>query len=388
MPGREQETCGDPMDSLPIPILTDVLDVISTSNESLDSRLVRQKSLDALFRTIPSEGAIFFLPDGSGQYTHITLKNLDKDYCDYYKRYFYMFDPLNLTKNIKTTDTADSQEKVFSYDSFLNTEYYNDFLKPQKIHHKLIVNLIAEKELYGRIVLTRPRRSNSFTSKEVITVKTIAPYLAHALAHNNLRRKIKLKGTVLDYIEKESSIGMLLLDENLQIVYSNEKAEEVVGNLTLSRPALKHNAHLPSQLLKDCWEIKSRMNDCQSDGAAVVKQSTIQGRDEGNFSVTTRILDQRLDWEGSRLLMISIEEEQSAEEKSAAKIDPGRLQEAYHLSRREIEVVELVFLGLKNAEIAQKLFVSEVTVKKHLQNIYEKAGVNNRTSLINRILAY
>jgi len=374
------------MDSLPVPILTDVLDVISTSNESLDSRLVRQKTLDALFRTIRSEGAIFFLPDGSGQYTHITLKNLDKDYCEYYKNRFYMFDPLNLTKNLIITSPTDSREKVFSYDSFLDTEYYNDFLRPQKIHHKLVVNLVAERELFGRVVLTRPRNSNSFTSKEILTVRTIVPYLAHALAHNNLRRKIQLKGTILEYIEKQSSIGMLLLDENLQIVYSNEKAEEAVGDLTLSRPVFSHNLQLPPQLLKVCREIKPIMDNRRGDGASPVKQSTIQGCDGSYFSVTIRLLDKRLGWEDSRLLMVSIEEEQSAEEKSAAQIDPDHLRKELHLSRREIEVVELVFLGLKNAEIAKKLFVSEVTVKKHLQNIYEKVGVNNRTTLINRIL--
>ena len=375
------------MDSLPVPILTDVLDVISTSNESLDSRLVRQKTLDALFRTIRSEGAIFFLPDGRGQYTHITLKNLDKDYCEYYKNRFYIFDPLNLTKNLIITNPSDSQEKVFSYDSFLDTEYYNDFLKPQRIHHKLVVNLVAERELFGRVVLTRPRRSNSFTSKEILTVRTIVPYLAHALAHNNLRRKIKLKGTVLEYIEKQSSIGMLLLDESLQIVYSNEKAEEAVGNLTLARPAFRHSLQLPPQLLKVCREIKPIMDNRREGGAPAVKQSTIQGCDGSNFSVTIRLLDQRLGWEDSRLLMVSIEEEQSAEEKLASQIDPDHLRKELHLSRREIEVVELVFLGLKNAEIAEKLFVSEVTVKKHLQNIYEKVGVNNRTTLVNRILA-
>jgi DNA-binding NarL/FixJ family response regulator len=67
-------------------------------------------------------------------------------------------------------------------------------------------------------------------------------------------------------------------------------------------------------------------------------------------------------------------------------MDLKYLIETFHLSKRETEVVTLLFLGLKNEQIAQKLFVSEVTIKKHLQSIYTKAGVHNRTTLINRIL--
>jgi DNA-binding CsgD family transcriptional regulator/GAF domain-containing protein len=385
---RDHGTWADTMDKLPPPILTDVLEVISTANESMDYRLVRQKALDALFRTIPSEGAIFFLPDGNGQFTHIKLKNLYASYCDYYKKHFYLFDPLHLTKGLSLNAIAGKsrQEKVFSYDSFLNTEYYNDFLRPQKIHHKLIVNLVAEKELYGRIVLTRPRRFNSFTRQEVLTVRTIAPYLSHALAHNNLRRKIKLKGTILDYIEKQSSIGMILLDENLQIIYSNDKAEAAIGKLKLSGSTIDQKEQLPIQLLKDCREIKALLKNSPVDGTSITRQSVIQCPDQTKFAITSRALEQEPDWEDYHLLLVSIEEKLSAEDQSRAKVNPQHLIDKFDLSKRETDVVELLFLGLKNAQIAQKLFISEVTVKKHLQNIYEKAGVSNRTALVNRIL--
>jgi DNA-binding NarL/FixJ family response regulator len=76
----------------------------------------------------------------------------------------------------------------------------------------------------------------------------------------------------------------------------------------------------------------------------------------------------------------------SIEEQAPANINAQYLMDKFHLSRREIDVVALLFMGLKNAQIARKLFVSEVTIKKHLQNIYEKVGVSNRTALINTIL--
>ena len=51
------------------------------------------------------------------------------------------------------------------------------------------------------------------------------------------------------------------------------------------------------------------------------------------------------------------------------------------LSRREIEVVRLVTSGLRNKEIANKLFISEGTIKVHLHTIYEKLSVHSRLEL-------
>lgn len=369
------------MDKLPYPVLTNVLEVISAANESLDCKLVRQKALDALFHTISAEGAIFFLPDGNGRFTYIIIKNLDKAYCDYYKTYFYRFDPLQLIYGLDTRKRQNRLEEAISYDSFQPTEYYNDFLKPQKIHHKLIVNLVAEKELYGRIVLTRPREFNPFTRKEIQTAKIISPYLAHALAHNDLRKKIRLKGNILEYIEEHSSIGMILLNETFQIIYRNPKAEEILGKLKCSRSTVNDKDPISSQLLKDCRGIKAELESCPAGGMSFPRQSVFKGPNHTRFSVISKTLDQGSDREDSRLFMVSIEEQSPH-----ATINPQHLMDTFHLSRRETDVVDLLFLGLKNAQIAGRLYVSEVTIKKHLQNIYDKVGVNNRTTLIHKIL--
>lgn len=49
------------------------------------------------------------------------------------------------------------------------------------------------------------------------------------------------------------------------------------------------------------------------------------------------------------------------------------------LSPREVEVLELVARGQSNKEIANKLMISEGTIKTHLKRIYEKLGVDDRT---------
>jgi DNA-binding NarL/FixJ family response regulator len=59
----------------------------------------------------------------------------------------------------------------------------------------------------------------------------------------------------------------------------------------------------------------------------------------------------------------------------------GKARERSPLSHREREIVQLVAQGYKNKEMAEKMFISEQTVKNHLHNIFDKLGVSDRLEL-------
>jgi DNA-binding CsgD family transcriptional regulator/PAS domain-containing protein len=52
------------------------------------------------------------------------------------------------------------------------------------------------------------------------------------------------------------------------------------------------------------------------------------------------------------------------------------------ITSRELEIIKHLLSGLQNKEIGAKLFIAEITVKKHLTNIYQKLNVRNRVELI------
>ncbi len=52
------------------------------------------------------------------------------------------------------------------------------------------------------------------------------------------------------------------------------------------------------------------------------------------------------------------------------------------ITRRELEILELIANGLSNREIAEKLFVSENTVKTHSSRLFDKLSARRRTQAV------
>ena len=52
------------------------------------------------------------------------------------------------------------------------------------------------------------------------------------------------------------------------------------------------------------------------------------------------------------------------------------------ITRRELEILELIAQGMSNREIAGRLFVSENTVKTHSSRVFDKLGAKRRTQAV------
>jgi LuxR family maltose regulon positive regulatory protein len=72
----------------------------------------------------------------------------------------------------------------------------------------------------------------------------------------------------------------------------------------------------------------------------------------------------------------------SSLEKTTGPTQPPPKPSTETLTTREVEVLKLIEAGHSNQEIAEKLFISIPTVKRHISNIYTKLDVNSRTQAI------
>lgn len=70
--------------------------------------------------------------------------------------------------------------------------------------------------------------------------------------------------------------------------------------------------------------------------------------------------------------------------KKSTQLQPVQADKNPELSVREIEVLECLSAGLSNKRIADKLFISTFTVKRHIENIYRKLQAKNRVELVTK----
>lgn len=67
---------------------------------------------------------------------------------------------------------------------------------------------------------------------------------------------------------------------------------------------------------------------------------------------------------------------------AAPFVPDDKKREDLGITRRELEILELVAQGMSNREIAGKLFVSENTVKTHCARAFDKLGARRRTQAV------
>jgi DNA-binding NarL/FixJ family response regulator len=68
-------------------------------------------------------------------------------------------------------------------------------------------------------------------------------------------------------------------------------------------------------------------------------------------------------------------------------VDMHLIKERLNLSDRELDVIKCLCRGDTNKEIAASLFISDLTVKGYLKQIYQKMGVHTRSAVVSAVLA-
>ncbi len=344
---------------------------------------IRRETLCFFERALGVEKSNFFLAGSQQQpvsLSKVVTRGVEEEALSRYRRYYWRMDPFYLHYHrlgrqigaqIVTT------EDIIALDQLARTEYYNDFLKQQSIHYQMTVYLRAGPRMLGVVGLFRSRRCKTFSDLDKFKASLVLPYLTGAMERILASERIADFEAIIHSLARDMpNKGVVILDDSLTPIYYDEEAATLLSSLepaTGDSPSLL--GELPQGIQRFCMGLADRRS--QQDESAVgrsVQEAPVKHVREER--VRARLVRSR---RGDPLLLLLLEPEEETPGPEQYLRDRG-------LTRREIQVVQLLTRGLRNTEIADKLCISEYTVENHLRSIYRKMGVRNRTAVAHHLL--
>jgi DNA-binding CsgD family transcriptional regulator len=255
-----------------------------------------------------------------------------------------------------------------------------DFITPRQFHRLGLYNEVyrrvgTDAQLSvgltvspNRILLVTPNRTGAdFTESDRRLLAALRPHLlaayrnAEALARA-LRQQAQMRVAV-----EESGVGLIILGMDGRVRLMTEQARAWLSKY-FDEP-LRGAARLPERLRP--WYEHHLRNFTRREPAPPVRPLEVVA-DTARLHICLAINS------AAEQITLLLDEESNA-------FPPERL-ESLGLTRREAEVLGWVTLGKTNCEIGELCVISARTVQKHLENVFQKLGVETRTAAARRAM--
>jgi DNA-binding CsgD family transcriptional regulator len=350
-------------------------EIIRLCHMGLDSRTLRIETIKRLRKVIPIDVSFFATADPATLLFTGAIADdiLERATPQFIENEFFQDDVNKFAWLARSTPPVSGLAQVTQH-RLEDSLRYRDILAPLDLGDELRAALITNDVCWGFLCLHRDRSSPTFTHSEAALLRRLAPHLAEGL------RKALLLGEGTGVTCSEEP-GLLLLANDLSVAAMTPTAERWLAEVrdagrtsTLELPQAVYAAAARLQALE-------RNSEGQSDLMPKVRLRAASG--------------QWLVLHASRLAGMNSDTNATHTDRQIAVIfEVARpvelaplIAQAYALSRRESEIVQLVVRGEATKEIAALLQISSNTVQDHLKAIFEKVGVRSRRELVGRLFA-
>jgi len=242
--------------------------------------------------------------------------------------------------------------------TFQKTALYNEFYRPLKIPYLLSMAVKAGSDL--TITVSRHQEGREFHETNRTIFNVLRPHLKQALENALAVTQIENQLTAMNLVLEEGQQALISVTEEGGIRFVTPYAQRLLKRYDLQTRSDSNRlpAHLRNWLTHYQRQL-ARADDVPSEFLPLL----IQG-ESGCLTI-------RLIVKGLQYLLI-------LEERRTAPV--ANQFTSLGLSARESEILGWVAQGKTNPEIGAILGISRRTIQKHLERIYIKLGVENRTA--------
>ena len=181
--------------------------------------------------------------------------------------------------------------------------------------------------------------------------------------------------------QPHASTGVVLFSSTGQLLFMNQEAQVFIRELQPLSTRENGTCLIPEEIHAVVRDLISRLMHCEhpKDCEAIQVERLCFTPDHRLLIRGLCIPDAPLA-RNSRFLIIMEQLRQKLE------CPDTNIQQRYHLTEREQMVIIYLMLGFTNKEIANRLNLSEYTVKEHLKRIMQKTKTTTRTGLLARMI--
>ena len=180
---------------------------------------------------------------------------------------------------------------------------------------------------------------------------------------------------------RDTATGVILFSSMGQLLFMNHEAQVFIRQLQPLATRENGACLIPADVHMVVRDLTSRLMECEhpKDCESIQVERLTFAADQRMLLRGICIPDEPLAL-NSRLLIIMEQLHQKFE------YPDTNIQQRYHLTEREQMVIIYLMLGFTNKEIANRLNLSEYTVKEHLKRIMQKTKTTTRTGLLARMI--
>lgn len=307
--------------------------------------------------------------------------NIDLDSAKAYAQHFDIIRPTRLLEKMSRPGELMVGSHIVTSPAYKTSRYYNEWARKLDHWDYIGVTLARDPAVMAFYAILRPHRSGLVTPAEINTMKAIAPHLQRAYAISNLFSAQKTKLRLLETVVAKVGFGVVLTTENGQIVYANSAAEEQMqsnrglkyenGQITASHSATAQKLQaLIARAVRPQGEASSGgsliLPDRQGVPAIVIHAMP------ASPSSTSLLLDKE---RAAACLFIV-----SRGHRTTQRIHSFGV--LFKLTQGEMRVLAELITGESPTTAAQRLKVTEPTVRTHLQHILAKTDTHRQAELI------
>jgi DNA-binding CsgD family transcriptional regulator len=366
----------------------DILNLVYYANRCEDMDSFIGTICPSMMHIFRSECATFHLVKGYPQHVNIDMsrsfkrdcRNLveDKYYPALYKDGIYHQSPL-LKEALSSSKTALKLKDSLTQKDWERSDMYNDFIRPQHLYWELFLPLRWKGHLKGLITLWRPRNQPDFEIIDIMKSEILTPHLSLAIRNITKISKISRLEKQPLATDNANNEGLILLDNKLRPIYSNVMAREICIYLFNRVSSGTFNIEtgefpIPHCVVKDCCDLLN-LQKSEEQLTWLPKERIIFIKNGKKFRIECSLI-----WKANQVIavpqfMVTLSDLTSENTLEAA------LQTKFHLTRREVDIVYCIMADMSYGEIAEKLYISKLTVHTHIKNIYRKLGIKNKIEL-------